>query len=514
MKERILVMKYILTAAQMKESDRRMIEDIGIPSLVLMERAALQCVNAMKEEKVDFSKTLIVCGSGNNGGDGFAIARLLAEEGRDIDVVFVGNEASRSKETCTQMQILDSLGISVGKSLPEREYSVIIDAVFGIGLSRKIEGRYQEIIERMNQYNGYRVAVDIPSGIDADSGQVLGCAFRADMTVTFACMKAGTVLFPGAEYAGKVVEKPIGIIADPRLEGQEDVYYTLDFSDIEKRMPKRLPDSNKGTYGRVLVIAGSKGMTGAAYLSAKAAYLTGAGLVRIYTEETNRMILQQLLPEAVMTTYDSEDADCFRELPGLLKWADVVCLGCGLGTGISSKKLVREALSQNQNPCVIDADGLNLLASFSEEERKNWKREAGQYILTPHMKEMSRLTGRTVEEWKQDRKELLRKFVDEENVVCALKDSRTLVTGKTRQIFLNRTGNAAMAKAGAGDVLAGMISGLMAQKMPAYEAAVLGVCLHGLAGDAAKRECGQYSVLAEDIIEGIKTVLKNLEERS
>ncbi len=507
-------MKYILTAAQMKESDRRMIEEIGVPSLVLMERAALQCVNAMKEENADLTRVLIVCGSGNNGGDGFAIARILAEEGRDVDVVFVGNEASRSKETCVQMQILSNLGISVGKCLPEREYSVIIDAIFGIGLSRRIEGKYREIIERMNRYKGYRVAVDIPSGIDADSGQVLGLAFRADMTVTFVCMKAGMVLFPGSEYAGKVVEKPIGIVVDPRLEKQEDVFYTLDRSDIGKRMPKRMPDSNKGTYGRVLVIAGSKGMSGAAYLSAKAAYTTGAGLVRIYTEETNRTILQQLLPEAVMTTYDAGEADCFKELPGLLKWAGVVCLGCGLGTGETSARLVREVLRQNQKPCVIDADGLNLLSAFSEAEWRGWTRAEGQYVLTPHMKEMSRLTGCTVEEWKKDRVKRLRNFVREENVVCALKDSRTLAAKRGRKMFLNRTGNAAMAKAGAGDVLAGVIAALMAQGMPAYEAAVLGVCLHGLAGDAAKERCGPYSVLGEDIIKGLKEALNNLEEKS
>lgn len=505
-------MKYILTAEQMKRADRRMIEEVGIPSLVLMERAALQCINTMKEEKVDLSSALIVCGSGNNGGDGFALARLLAEEGRTVDVVFVGKEASRSKETCIQMQILGNLGISVGNCLPEREYSVIIDAVFGIGLSRKIEGRYKEIIERMNRYRGYKVAVDAPSGISADSGQVLGCAFRADLTVTFAYLKVGLILFPGAKYAGKVVEKAIGIAEDPFFKEHSDLFYTFDFLDMVDRMPKRIPDSNKGTYGKLLVIAGSKGMSGAAYLSAKAAYLVGAGLVRIYTEETNRIILQQLLPEAVITTYDSDKEDCFQELPGLLQWADAVCIGCGLGTKECSKRLVKEVLGKNQKPCVIDADGINLLAAFSEEEWSKWERMEGQYVLTPHMKEMSRLTGYTVEELKKDRAELLRRFVHKEGVVCALKDSRTLVAGNKQKIFLNRTGNSAMAKAGAGDVLSGVISGLIAQKVPAYEAAVLGVYLHGLAGDAAKEECGPYSVLAEDMIGGVKTVLHSLEE--
>lgn len=504
-------MRYILTAEQIKAADTRMIEKIGIPSAVLMERAALQCVKAMKEENIDLTKALVVCGSGNNGGDGFAIARLLREEGLEAEPVFVGRMESRSEETIRQMRILGNLGIFIGNSLPEKEYSVIIDAVFGIGLSRNIEGSYREVIERMNRYQGYKVAVDTPSGISSNAGEVLGCAFRADLTVTFAYQKLGQILYPGCEYAGKTVVKQIGI-TDPELKKTADVHYTLELADVMNRMPKRIPDSNKGTYGRVLLIAGSKGMSGAAYLSAKAAYLSGAGLVRIYTEESNRPILQQLLPEAVMTTYDSEKGDCFSELQELLEWADVVCMGCGLGMSALSGQLVRLVLKQNRKPCVVDADGLNIIAKMPEEEKRQWSGEEYEYILTPHMKEMSRLTGYTVQELKENRTALLKEFVSRYHVVCAMKDSRTFVTGENRSMFINTSGNSAMAKAGAGDVLAGVIAGLMAQRMPGYEAAVLGVYLHGLAGDTAREECGAYGVLAEDIVCGIRRTLKNLEE--
>ena len=505
-------MRYALTGEQMKAADGRMIREIGIPSLILMERAALQCVNAMKEANIDLSHALVVCGSGNNGGDGFAIARLLIEEGFDVDAILVGSLTSRSEETKTQMKILENMGVSVGNSLPDREYSVIIDAVFGIGLSRNIEGSYADVIERMNRFHGYKVSVDMPSGICSDTGRILGCAFKADTTVTFAYPKAGHFFYPGCQYTGRLDVRPIGIY-DPRLAGNEDVYYTLEPSDVMERMPVRLDDSNKGTYGRVLCITGSRGMSGAAYLSAKAAYMAGAGLVRIYTEESNRQILQQLLPEAVMTTYKDECPDVLKELPDLLEWADVVCLGCGLGKTPVSVELVRQVIKINTKPCVIDADGLNILAELGSDIWNCIGQYPDRYVFTPHMKEMTRLTGYTIQELKDNRTVLLKKAVQKWHVVCVLKDSRTLVASEHAQVFLNTSGNAAMAKAGAGDVLAGIITGLMAQGLSTRKAADLGVYLHGLGGDEARSVLGKYSVLAEDIISGIGRTIKILEDR-
>ena len=489
-------MKYVLNAKQMKEADSRMIQQIGIPSLVLMERAAQQCVEMINREKRDFHTALVVCGSGNNGGDGFAVSRMLYEEGILVEVAFVGKMESRSRETEIQMEILQKIGVP------------IIDAVFGIGLCRKIEGRYADVIERMNRYQGYKVAVDIASGVSADTGEILGVAFRADMTITFAYAKAGQLYYPGAVYTGKLMVRPIGIW-NPALEKEKDVYYHFERGDLSARMPERRPDSNKGTYGKLLVIAGSKGMSGAAYLAAKAAYATGAGLVRIYTDESNRQILQQLLPEAVLSTYDSEESEPFGELQSLLAWADVVCMGSGLGRSETSEKLVKMVWEQNEKPCVLDADGLNIWSGFSETERMMHK---ASYVFTPHVKEMERVSGNSVASIKEHRKEILEKFVDKYNVCTVLKDSRTLVAGKEQKIYMNISGNAAMAKAGAGDVLAGVIAGIMAQGVTPYEAATLGVYLHGLGGDAAKESKGAYSVLAQDIIEGISDVLKRIEE--
>lgn len=502
-------MKYILNAQQMKDADGRMIHNMGIPSLVLMERAALQCVNAIKEAQLDLSSVLVVCGSGNNGGDGFAIARMLHEEKIPVDVAFVGNMNSRSEETKTQMKILENLGVSIGTTLPDKEYSVVVDALFGIGLCRDIEGKYKEIIERMNVYGGYKVAVDISSGISADTGAVLGCAFKADMTVTFAYAKAGQLYHPGYEYTGKLNVKPIGIW-NPEFDQETDIYYMFEDSDLQNKMPGRVANSNKGTYGKVLVIAGSRGMSGAAYLAAKAAYITGSGLVRIYTEESNRQILQQLLPEAILTTYQEEEENPLAELESVLNWADVVCVGCGLGTSELSVTLMKRVLEMNENPCVLDADGLNILAANPEYMDKYLNQN---YILTPHMKEMSRLTGKLVYEIIENRKDILKEFVNKYQVNVALKDSRTLVAGPEKPMFFNTSGNAAMAKAGSGDVLAGVITGILAQGTSAYEASAIGVYLHGRGGDEAKEEHGAYSVLAQDIATGVGKVLKRIGDK-
>ena len=500
-------MKLVLTADEMKLADSRMIHEIGVPSLVLMERAALQCVETMHEEKCDFSHTLVVCGSGNNGGDGFAIARMLYEKSYDVDIVFVGSEKSRTAETIQQINILNNLGITIGTTLPDKEYSIIIDAVFGIGLCRSIEGRYKEVIERMNKYRGYKVAVDIASGVSADTGNILGTAFEADLTVTFAWGKIGHYLTPGCINSGKVVVKDIGITRPDWHE--EKMHFLLDNRDLSVLMPERRPDSNKGTYGRLLVIAGSRGMSGAAYLAAKAAYKTGAGLVQIYTEESNRIILQQLLPEAIITTYDAGQKEPFDKLKDLLDWADNICLGSGIGISDLSIELVKKVFSMNTKNCVIDADGLNILAKLDECDLQHLN--SGNYILTPHMKEMSRISGNSVNELKNDRLNLLKLYTDRYRVICVLKDSRTVVMGGSNPVFINTSGNQAMAKAGSGDVLAGIISGLLSQGLEPYKAAVTGVFLHGTAGDRARESCGSYSVLAEDLISGIEESLKLME---
>ena len=497
-------MRYLPDGNWIKRADTHTIQDIGIPSVVLMERAALKVVEFLEQKNINTEKTLVVCGSGNNGGDGFAVARLLSAEGKEVTVLFAGKESSMTEDCVLQAKIAQNQGVTIVTELPRDEYNVIIDAIFGVGLSREVSGHYAGLIQQMNRMSGIKIAIDIPSGICSGTGKVLGCAFRADITVTFQCEKLGMAWFPGTEYSGEITVAEIGIDTGIFCDNQE-ISYTLDSLDLPGMLPVRIKNSHKGTYGKLLMITGSKGMAGAAFLSAQAAYTAGAGLVRIYTDESNRSILQQLIPEAVVSTYTGYNE---QELKELLEWADVVCIGCGLGKSEVSAKLLEQTLKWADVPCIIDADGINLLSMKPQllTERNT------PTIQTPHMKEMSGLIGCSVAELSERRLEILRQFTGTYPAVCVLKDARTIVAEDNRQYFINTAGNQAMAKAGAGDVLAGLIAGFSAQKMGAYDSAVLGVFLHALAGDEAKRQMGSYSVLAEDLIRCAGICLKNAEE--
>ena len=499
-------MQLWVNAAQMKAADQYTIQKLGVPSLELMEHAAQACVQVLEDEKVDLSHVCVVCGSGNNGGDGFAIARILQNNRYSVETFCVGNPEHYTEETQEQMHRLQECGGKITYGMPQEDsYSVIIDAVFGVGLSRKVEGRYRQVIEQMNRMRGTKFAVDIPSGLSATTGCILGCAFKADYTVTFQLKKIGLELSQGRAMAGRVIVPDIGISTDSICEDQE-IVRTAGKNIYRKMLPDRPEDSNKGTYGRLLVIAGSKGMAGAAYLNAHAAYMTGAGLVRVYTSSDNREILQTLLPEAIITTYEEYNKE---ELLSLLTWADGVCIGSGLGMSRLSEKILKTVIEYVKVPCLIDADGLNLLA-----ENKNYLNQMAErrFVITPHMKEMSRLTGTPVEELKADRIQILKDFISRYRITCVLKDSRTLIASEEKGIRMNLTGNSAMAKAGSGDVLAGVISGWMVQGKEAEDAAELGTYIHGLSGDLAKFEKGVYSVMARDLIEYISKALMKLEE--
>ena len=494
-------MIYLPTGEQMRRADLYTIEEIGVPSMVLMERAALEVVRCMEEEQLDFRKVLVICGSGNNGGDGYAIARLLHLKGHDVTIFFAGNSQKRSEENAQQAKIAAHYEIPVITNLGTEEYSVIIDALFGTGLKREVTGHYREVLCSVNQMAGKKVAVDLPSGIHDTTGARMGIAFCADLTVAIAFPKRGLFLQEGNVCAGKILTGDIGISSETFSEGT--VTFGYEKQDLFLGFPKRKKNSHKGSYGKVLMIAGSKGMSGAAYLSAKAAYAVGAGLVQIYTHEENRVILQQLLPEAIITTYDTFDSE---QLEKLIQWADLIGIGCGLGKSDTAERVMEYTLKRALVPCVVDADGINILSKHME-----WIEETNALIvLTPHMKEMSRMLQCSVRELIEQRMEKLHAFVERYKVVCVLKDARTLVAKEHRNTYLNLSGNAAMAKAGSGDVLAGVIVGILAQQCEPYTSACLGVFLHGLAGDMARDKKGAYSVLASDLVAEISSVLKNI----
>ncbi len=498
-------MEFLLNAELMKRCDRDTIEKIGIPSLVLMERAALGVAEELTAGGFDLSSVLVLCGSGNNGGDGFAVARILEERGVRVTAAFVGREESMTAETAAQRRICENCGIKISSNFMNHEYTVIVDAMFGVGLSRPVEGRYAELVDWVNQQGCAVVAVDIPSGVSADSGRVLGAAVRADLTVTFAYRKIGQILYPGAQYCGRVVCRDIGIRIGRSYSGLPSMF-TYGEEDLE-RAPKRRPYSNKGTYGKVLLIAGSQGMSGAAVLAATAAYRSGCGLVRVFTPECNRTVLQTALPEAIVTAWDPRQPS-LEELERALQWSDVAGFGSGCGTGPAARRLLDYVLRHYRKPLVIDADGLNLLAEGPE---LLYETEA-PVILTPHVGEMMRLTDGTKEEVLEDILRSARQFAREYKVICALKDARTVVSDGVRT-FVNTSGNHGMAAGGSGDVLAGVICGLLAQGMTPFDAAAFGVYLHGLAGDRARREYGAYGMLAGEIARAVGEVLKEADRR-
>lgn len=495
-------MKYLLTGKQMKEADRYTIHDIGIPSEVLMERAALQVVETILKKKLDTSNVLIICGAGNNGGDGYAIARMLRIRGCNVSVCFMGKDESRTVENQLQKKIAEYYQVKQAEMPFHDTYSLIVDALFGIGLKREIENEYYDLIAWANKQETYRLSVDIPSGIHDTTGRVMGIAFHADCTVAIAYKKAGLVLQPGNAYAGEVVVADIGIY-DDALNKEETIWKELEWEDFQTLYPKRRPNSHKGSYGKVLIIAGSCGMAGAAYLCAKACYMAGAGLVQIYTHESNRLVLQQLLPEAVISTYENYEEEMLQKL---LKWANVVTIGCGLGQSDCSKQILQCVMNENKNPCVIDADAINLLA-----KQKEWLKDR-QFpaVITPHMKEFFRLTNHTISEIQENRIALLNQVTLEYHLTCILKDSRTVIGNEKGEVFINLTGNHGMAKGGSGDVLAGIVSGVLAQGSPCYQSAVLAAYLHGLSGDFVKKRKGTYGMLAEDLINEIAFVLKEI----
>ncbi len=497
-------MRYIVTAHQMKEYDNNTIEKIGIPALVLMERAALSLQEVIKREVSDLKTALIVCGIGNNGADGLALARLLCEQGACVTVCICADETKASKQFRTQREILthysvrvlngkDALATLESYAQSSVSFDVVTDAVFGVGLSREITGDYALAIEYMNKIRGRKVAADIPSGVHSDSGKCMGIAFGADVTVTFGFAKRGMYLYPGTEYCRRIEVADIGIssVAFGELKPNLFVYDEEPY----KLLPDRNPAGNKGTFGKVLVVAGFEKMAGAAVLCAKAALQSGAGMVKVCGGEENRSIIQSAVPEVLWGTPETLEQD--------IRWADVIVVGPGMGKSVLVKELLVNILKIADIPLVMDADALNLISE--EEELESLVRVYhAEVIMTPHMGELSRLLKRTVAELKTDIFEVARQAAMVYNAIMVCKDAGTVVAHPDGRMYLNISGNAGMATAGSGDVLSGILGALIAQKRDVFSMTTVGVYLHGVSGDKARELYSEYGVTAGRIIENIE----------
>lgn len=496
-------MKYTVTGSQMKEIDRYTIQEIGIPSMVLMERAALAVAEAAAGRLTAGARVMCVCGSGNNGADAVAAGRILTGWGYRARILLAEPAGHQTEELRCQLEIAGRLGIPVYQ-WEDRERcgscQVVIDGLFGIGLTRTVQGRYRDAVQYINGLADISViAVDIPSGIHSDTGAIMGCAVEADITVAFGYAKTGQRLYPGRRHCGELQVAEIGFPAAALTAAGGDAlcYGPEDLALI----PERPEYSNKGSYGKVLVVAGSAGMSGAAYFSAMAAYRMGAGIVKILTVEENRVILQEQIPEAIVETFTAElVTEHPEELSGLLakqcRWATVIVLGPGLGSDPYVESIVAGILTQAYVPIVLDADGLNTVAGhpyltgyFTD-----------NIIVTPHLGEMARLSGMAVEALRGGILTAAREYAARYGITCVLKDAVTAVADKDGIGYLNTSGCSAMAKGGSGDVLTGIIAGLLALGLEEGEAARLGVYLHGRAGEQAAAARGSHGVTAGDLL--------------
>ncbi len=534
-------MKYAVNSKEMKLIDEYTIHDIKIPQAVLMERAALEVVAVMKKRLEKTDRILVVCGHGNNGGDGIAAGRILYLQGYPVAILFIGEENKATEGMKEQLEIARNLGIQIENSNKLNEYNIIIDSIFGVGLTRPVTGVYAEVMNEINRMNCIVYSVDIPSGISADNGKIMNTAIKADFTITFGYLKQGLILYPGADYSGEVTIADIGF---PELAAEkvrpDTVYFETE--DI-KMLPLRKNYSNKGSYGKVLIIAGGKGMSGAAYLSAKAAYRTGAGLVKILTAQENRVILQTSLPEALFSAYDEQGFEpeaLKNKLLAELPWADVIVIGPGLGLSQSARQLLEAVIRTAEVPLIIDADAITLIskmidniqlktnssADYASDEQKDIISEDTiikdriqdrlqflasltnmQMIVTPHLMELSRLIDVPIYDIVNNLIDTACQCSYNNNLIYVLKDARTIVAQSARK-YINVSGNNGMATGGSGDVLTGILAALIAQGMQPYEASCLAVYIHGLAGDVAAEKMSRYSMMAGDIIASIDQVLQ------
>ena len=505
-------MHYITVAEEMKKIEQFVIEEVGVPSLVLMERASLSVSQRIKERALCKEKICVVCGCGNNGADGVAVARHLLEDKYKVDVVVLGNKEKYSQELKLQLNVFEKLGGKIFSEISDREYDYYVDAIFGIGLTREITDReILKAIETINLSDAYIYSVDIPSGIHTDTGFIMGSAVKANETITFTCDKVGLCVYPGKEYAGKVILQNIGIFEE-FIRTQSPKHYGIGIGDL-KTVLKDYPDGNKGTYGKVLVIAGNQEITGAALLCAKAAMKCGAGMVKVLSNEKTLDVIRTALPEAMVASLDHEDAD-YETVKKAILWADSVVCGPGIGTdkdAYTKLKVVLEEFPENKK-LILDADALNILSMHSD--LKQLASKVKEVVYTPHMKELSLLMNEHISKLKKDLDDCM-KVVSEDAGIYVCKDSVTRVYAKDKPVYINRAGNCGMATAGCGDVLAGMIASMVARKdMNVYDGVVCAVYLHSYGADLAATQIGKNGLVAGDIIEYVTSILRTTEDGS
>ncbi|KHC90918.1 carbohydrate kinase, YjeF-like protein [Thermotoga sp. Mc24] len=496
----------VATAQEMKEIDELTIKEYGVDSRILMERAGISVVLAMEEELGNLSdyRFLVLCGGGNNGGDGFVVARNLLGTAKDVLVVSLGKKKTPDCEY--NYGLYKKFGGKVVDKFEPfllNEFDVVVDAIFGTGLRGEITGEYAEMIDLVNKSGKIVVSVDIPSGVDSNTGKVLGVAVKADLTVTFGVPKIGHILFPGRDHTGKLKVANIG---HPVYLMDSINRYVITREMVRSLLPERPRDSHKGTYGKVLIIAGSRLYSGAPVLSGMGALKVGTGLVKLAVPFPQNLIAISRFPELISIPVDTEKGFFgprnIQECLDLSKDVDVVAIGPGLGNNEHVREFVNEFLKTLEKPVVIDADAINVLDSSVLKERKS------SAVLTPHPGEMARLVRKTIGDVKYNY-ELAEEFSKENGCVLVLKSATTIVTDGVRTLF-NITGNTGLSKGGSGDVLTGMIAGFMAQGLSPLEASAVSVYLHGFAAELFEQD--ERGLTASELLHLIPEAIRRLRE--
>ena len=536
----------VVTAAEMRQIDRDTIEGIGIPGIVLMETAGSAIVHAIEQHYPTCQRIGIFAGKGNNGGDGIVIARQLAHAGRDVYLFLVSPEESFSGEAHTNLQIAKRLTTSFGLQAAPKgglrieeiltdatlepdssrvsetalnqiaSCELLVDAIFGTGLRGAVRDAIATVINTINSLPIPVLSVDLPSGLDADTGQPLGTCIRADRTVTIGLPKRGLLMPPGAELTGKLEVADIGFPAQV-VDAQDIKINWTTTTQASEWVPPRPLASHKGTYGRVLVVAGSTGMTGAAALASEAALRVGAGLVTLATPQHLNPILEVLLPEVMTLPLPETDGGSLASsaTPTILEFAEKTKSTLAIGPGLSQHpetvalvhQLVRENREQGLDLRIVaDADGLNALS----QAREIISSLGNEAVLTPHPGEMARLTNTPVPTLEADRIRTAQQFASEYGVTLVFKGAPTVTSDANGNVWVNSTGNPGMATGGMGDVLTGIIAGLIAQGLPSERAAALGVYLHGLAGDSVAERLGMHGLTASDVLKAVPEAISSL----
>ena len=524
----------LVTPKEMKEIDKKAIEELGIPGAVLMENAGLGLFEIIQEEFITPQgsggfrgegicplplRVGIVCGKGSNGGDGFVLARHLSNNGVVVSIFLLGKIQDIKGDALTNLNILLNTGFKVEEMTTKKDvqrfsqicnqFDLIVDAIFGTGFKGKVKGVAKEIINILNKSGVPILAVDVPSGMNANDGSIEGVCVQADFTGTMCLPKRGLFLYPGKDYAGDIAVIDIGV--PPKLWNNINLEL-LESTELQDLLPLRPANSHKGTFGTVFILAGSRGMTGAATLTALSTLKVGAGLVRLGIPESLNSILEEKATEVITvplpeTSEGTLTVSGFNRIMEEINKATVVAIGPGLSTHPDTRMLIQKLVPKISLPLIIDADGLNNLTLDVLRKIKKGT------VITPHIGELSRLTGLTTSDIRQSRIDIASHLAKEFNLTLTLKGAPTIIASVSRA-YLNPTYNSGLASAGSGDVLTGMIAGLLAQGLKPIDAARLGVYLHGLAGDIAAKKLTEYSMLAGDVMAFIPEAINKLQKKT